>query len=218
MDDDLLRNAVEALTKIEQHLEELYPGITEEEDVYPGLEKGRAGMALLFHALRTGCDFDTAAKHLKQHCEELERLQENVHMARTEPLRLSLEEISSASDNHFPPPQVAMSTLNYAFTRVTLNEDAYLGEHGGMKKTEKAGRKRQKAHTKKQGLELAGAFYALHQQDPKQYPISDNGYSAAEQALNSTQDKIRTAVKNANPTLRAGWKSGFPAPPFKSRG
>lgn len=218
MDDDLLRNAVEALTKIEQRLEELYPGITEEEDVYPVLEKGRAGMALLFHALRTGCDFDTAAKHLKQHCEELERLQENVHMARTEPLRLSLEEISSASDNHFPPPQVAMNTLNYAFTRVTQNEDAYLGEHGGMKKTEKAGRKRQKAHTKQQGLELAGAFYALHQQAPKKYPISDNGYLAAEQALNSTQDKIRTAVKNAHPLLKSAWKSGFPAPPFKNRG
>lgn len=218
MDDELLRNAAESLTAIEQRLEELYPGITEVENVYPGLEKGRAGMALLFHVLRIGCDFDTAAKHLQQHCEELERLQENEHMARTEPLRLSLEEVSSASDNHFPPPQVAMNTINHAFTRVTQNEDAYLGEHGGMRKTEKAGRKRQKAHTKKQGLELASAFYALHQQDPKKYPISDNGYLAAEQALNSTQDKIRTAVKKANPHLKAAWKSGLPAQPLKSRG
>ncbi|MGO2878927.1 MAG: hypothetical protein ACTIDT_03095 [Halomonas sp.] len=218
MDDELLRNAVESLTAIEQRLEELYPGITEVENVYPGLEKGRAGMALLFHVLRIGCDFDTAAKHLDQHREELSWLQENYQLARTEPLRLSLDEISLAACNHFPPPQLAMNTLNYAFMRVKQNDDAYLGEHGGMKKTEQARRKRQKARTKQQGGELASAFYALHQDDPKQYPISDNGYLAAEQALNSTQDKIRTAVKNANPHLKAAWKSGFPAPPFKSRG
>ncbi|MDW0358969.1 hypothetical protein Q8G38_06520 [Halomonas venusta] len=215
MDDDLLRNAVEALTKIEQRLEELYPGITDEEDVYPVLEKGSAGMALLFHALRTGFDFDTAAKHLKQHCEELERLQENVHMARTEPLRLSLEEISSASDNHFPPPQVAMNTLNYAFTRVMQNEDAYLGEHGGMKKTEKAGRKRQKARTKQQGHELVGAFYALHQQDPNKYPIGGSGFLEAAKTLNSTPDKIKNGYDEASPIIKAAWKSGFPAPPIK---
>lgn len=218
MDDELLSNAVESLTAIEQRLEELYPGITEVENAYPGLEQGRAGIALLFHVLRVGCDFDTAAKHLNQHREELGWLQENDQLDRTEPLRLSLDEISLAACNHFPPPQLAMNTLHYAFIRIENYDDAYLGEHGGMTKTGQAGRKRQKSRTQQQQSKLAGGFYALHQDDPKQYPISDNGYLAAEQALNSTQDKIRTAVKNENPILKAGWKSGFPAPPLKSRG
>lgn len=192
MDDHLLSNAAEALAAIEMRLEELYPGITEDEDVYPGLEKGGAGMALLFHALRTGCDFDKAAKHLKQHCEELERLQEDYQMAREEPLRLSLEEIELAGLNYFPPPQVASNTLLYAIGRWKEGFDKWPGENGGIKLAD--GRERQRQRTKRRKQALAKCFADLHQAEPDQFPISKLGFARASAVLEEGGDVVKPST------------------------
>lgn len=189
MDDAaLVKQAMDALRALEVRAEELAPGITEEDDVYPG--GGMAGLSLIYHIMRTECSIEEASKHLEEHCRELEIVQTDYRKARAEPLRLTLEEIDLAGSNHFPPPQVAMNTLNYAIARISQGRDAYLGQHGGMERTD--GREMQKQRTERQRQHLARRFADLHQSDPAEYPVSKIGFARASATLEDTgEDKVK---------------------------
>ncbi|MGO2133106.1 MAG: hypothetical protein ACTH3D_09435 [Halomonas sp.] len=217
MDDDaLVKQALDALRALEDRLDELAPGITEEDDVYPG--DGMAGLSLIYHIIRTECSLEEASRHLEEHCRELEIVQTDYRKARQEPLRLTLEEIDLAGCNHFPPPQVATNTLMYAIARVSEGRDAYLGQHGGLVRTD--GREMQRQRTSRQRHHLAGQFFALRQQHPGQYPLTDEGYRLGADVLKCTENQLREAVKELGrtaPLLKAAWESGFPAPAHKKQ-
>lgn len=213
MDDaELVKQVFDSLNALENRLEELKPGITQKA-AYPSADAGAAGLSAIFHIMRQKCDLEATARHLEQHCLDLERVQES---SKKPPLEISLDEISEASHNHFLPPQIAMNTLDYAFLRFQNKQDAYLGDNGGMKRTTQ--QEIRMAKTRDERRNLAGWFYALRQQDPKTYPINEKGYAEAADVLPSTPSTIATAVKEANPKLKAAWKSGFPAPAFNNKG
>lgn len=180
-DAELVQQAINALRALEARAESLSPGVTEEDDVYPSGDAGMAGLALMYHVMRLGCCLEDAVQHLEEHCRELETLQGDYRKGREEPLRMTLEEIELAAGNHFPPPQVAMNTLNYAIARVTQGDDAYLGEHGGMERA--SGIEMRERRTKRHRQYLARRFVEMHRQEPAYFPISKIGFGRASAVL-----------------------------------
>lgn len=188
MDDvALVKQALDALLAMEDRLEELAPGITDDPDAVlpePGgrwKHEGfpRAGLALLFRMMQTGSqDLEGTASAWKLYQDAMRDGREK-HRGRYrahEPLRLALWEHGCARHWRFPPPSASCDAIESAFAELRDQQAEYFGQ--GLIQGN-SGNAVGSQRTREKHKDIAERFHELHMTDPEQFPRSGAGYTAA---------------------------------------
>ncbi|MDR5904009.1 hypothetical protein [Franzmannia qiaohouensis] len=185
-DDALVSAAIDALRALENRLEELAPGITEDPDNVLPESAGRwrfdsfprVGLALLSHMMQTGShDLVGSASVWEIHRETIQSVRQ-VYQARypREPLRLALAEHGYSRYRGFPPSSSSTSEIDRHFIEYAQELVKHYGEGAISPNSGQAVRSRCKEEEYK---DIAERFHELHTADPEQFPRSGTGYTAA---------------------------------------
>lgn len=182
-DAELVQQALDALRALEDRLEEVAPGITDDHDgVMP--EPGgrwkhedfpRVGLALLFRMMQTGgSDLEGAASAWKNYRDTMKagRVGHREHYPR-DPLRWALWQQGCAQRWRFPPPTSSTEEIEDAFNELRGRQVQHFGQG------------RLEAHTRQvvasahetpeRTLLIANRYFELWQSDPRKYASTTDG-------------------------------------------